>query len=128
LGPSDGWGKQAKAFIFCCTSEAYIATELFTITLALVLAGIYSYYRQDDFMNNKLKGITGFQEQGTVGVSPWMLSLLEERPDRHWSYAFEDFSFEIIEGKQLLWISICYPSGDEWHCVSKSTLATSKSR
>lgn len=109
-------GKASQSFyFFCCTTEACIATDLFAITLTLVLVGIYSYYRQDDFMNNKLKGITGFQEQETVGVSPWMLSLLDElgegRPDPHWSYSFEDFSFEITEGKQSLWITIRYPSG-----------------
>ena len=63
----------------------------------------------------KLKGITGFEEQETIGVSPWMLSLVdelgEESPAPHWSYTFEDFTFEIIEGKQSLWITSRYPAG-----------------
>lgn len=61
----------------------------------------------------KLKGITGFEEQETVGVSPWILSLEDElgseRPVSHWDYSFEDFSFEIIEGKQSLWITSRFP-------------------
>jgi hypothetical protein len=58
----------------------------------------------------KLKGMTGFKEQETVGVSPWMLSLLDElgseRKAPHWTYSFGDFSFEVIEGTQSL------PTGD----------------
>jgi len=59
-------------------------------------------------MSNELKGITGFQEEETTGVSPWLLSLLdelgEERPTPHWSYSFQGISFEVIEGKQSLWL------------------------
>src|SRR5688572_5204195 len=62
-----------------------------------------------------LKGITGFQEEETVGVSPWLLSLEDElgreRPTAHWNYSFDQFSFEIIEGKQSLWITSRFPSG-----------------
>src|ERR1041384_7004978 len=62
----------------------------------------------------KLKGITGFEEQETVGVSPWMLSLLDElgaeQPAPHWSYSFEEFSFELIEGKQSLWLTANFSS------------------
>src|SRR5215213_7568187 len=65
----------------------------------------------------KLKGVTGFDGQETVGVSPWMLSLLDElgseRKDPHWTYSFEDFSFEIIEGTQSLWILTRFPAGGE---------------
>jgi hypothetical protein len=65
----------------------------------------------------KLKAKTGFDEQETVGVSPWMLSLLDElgseRKAPHWTYLFEDFSFEIVEGKQSLWIINRFPSGGE---------------
>lgn len=68
-------------------------------------------------MNKKqsLKGITGFEEQGTIGVSPWMLSLQdelgEERRAPHWSYSLDEFSFEIIEGKQSLWLTTRFPGG-----------------
>src|SRR5215207_1624421 len=65
----------------------------------------------------KLKGVTGFEEQETIGVSPWMLSLLHElgneRKAPHWTYSFEDFSFEIIEGTQSLWIVTRFPAGSE---------------
>ena len=65
----------------------------------------------------KLKGITGFEEQETVGVSPWMLSLLDElgseRKSPHWSYSSGDFYFEIVEGKQSLWIINRFPAGAE---------------
>lgn len=63
----------------------------------------------------KLKGITRFEEVETLGVSPWVLSLLDElgpeAPTPHWSYTFEDFSFEIIEGKQSLWNTARFPAG-----------------
>ena len=63
----------------------------------------------------KLKANTGFEEHETVGVSPWMLSSIdelgEESPAPHWSYSFEDFSFEIIEGRQSLWITSRFPAG-----------------
>ena len=62
----------------------------------------------------KLRGITGFEEQETVGVSPWMLSLLDElgpdRPGPHWSYLQDEFSFEILQGKQSLWLIAQFPS------------------
>lgn len=65
----------------------------------------------------KLKGITGFAAQKTVGVSPWILSMLDElgsqRKAPHWTYSFEDFSFEIIEGTQSLWIVTRFPAGGE---------------
>lgn len=63
----------------------------------------------------KLKGITGFEEQKTVGVSPWILAMLdelgEERKASHWTYTFEEFSFEIVEGRQSLWIVTRFPAG-----------------
>jgi hypothetical protein len=68
-------------------------------------------------MDNKesLKGITGFSEQETEGVSPWMLSLADElgeaAPVPHWSYSFEDYAFEIVEGSQSLWITTRFPAG-----------------
>jgi hypothetical protein len=65
----------------------------------------------------KLKGKTGFDEQETVGVSPWMLSLLDElgseRKAPHWTYSLNDFSFEIVEGTQSLWIVARFPAGSE---------------
>ncbi len=65
----------------------------------------------------KLKGITGFEEQQTVGLSPWMLSLLDElgseRKSPHWTYSFEDISLELIEGTQSLWIVTRFPGGGE---------------
>src|ERR1044071_128920 len=73
----------------------------------------------DDVMNEKqkLKGNTGFQEQETVGLSPWMLSLVDELgPEAkapHWTYSFEEFAFEVIEGKQSLWIRVSFPAGGQ---------------
>ena len=65
----------------------------------------------------ELKGITGFDEQKTVGVSPWMLSLLDElgsgRKDARWTYSSEDFSFELVEGTQSLWVIIRFPARGE---------------
>jgi hypothetical protein len=65
----------------------------------------------------KLKGITGFEKQEAVGVSPWMLALLDElgseRKAPHWTYSLEDFSFEIIEGTQSLWVLTRFPRGGE---------------
>jgi hypothetical protein len=65
----------------------------------------------------KLKGKTGFDEQETVGVSPWILSLLDElgseRKAPHWTYSLNDFSFEIVEGTQSLWIVARFPAGSE---------------
>ena len=65
----------------------------------------------------KLKGITGFDEQQTIGVSPWMLSVLDElgveRRAPHWTYSQNDFSFELIEGTQSLWIIARFPAGGE---------------
>src|SRR5215211_5678401 len=65
----------------------------------------------------KLKGVTGFDEQETVGVSPWILSLLDElgteRKAPHWTYSFDDFSFDVIEGTQSLWIISRFPGGGE---------------
>lgn len=67
--------------------------------------------------NEKLKGITGFEEQGTVGVSPWMLALLDELGSEkrapHWTYSLDNFSFEIVEGTQSLWIVIHFPAGGD---------------
>lgn len=77
------------------------------------------YLGEDKAMNDKekLKGITGFEEQETVGISPWMLSLLDElgseRKAPHWTYSFEDVSFELIEGTQSLWIVTRFPAGSE---------------
>ena len=57
----------------------------------------------------KLKGKTGFEEQQTVGVSPYLLSLIDELgkdgPAPHWSYSQNEFTFEIVEGDQSLWIT-----------------------
>lgn len=65
----------------------------------------------------KLKGSTGFEEQATVGVSPWMLSVLDElgteKKSPHWSYSLDDFSFELVEGIQSLWILTRFPVGGE---------------
>jgi hypothetical protein len=65
----------------------------------------------------KLKGITGFQEQETIGVSPWMLALLDElgneRNTPRWTYFYEDVSFELIEGTQSLWLVTRFPAGGE---------------
>ena len=62
-----------------------------------------------------LKGTTGMEEQETIGISPWMLSLLgelgEESLAPHWSYTFDEFTFEIIEGKQSLWITTQFQAG-----------------
>lgn len=65
----------------------------------------------------KLKGITGFNTQETMGVSPWLLSVLDElgteRNAPHWTYTHGDFSFEIVEGMQSLWIVARFPTGGE---------------
>lgn len=65
----------------------------------------------------KLKGITGFDVQKTVGVSPWILSLLDELGNEkrapRWTYSFQDFSFELVEGAQSLWIITRFPAGGE---------------
>jgi hypothetical protein len=65
----------------------------------------------------KLKGITGFEEQETIGVSPWMLSLLDElgteRKDPRWTFSLNGFSFELVEGTQSLWIVARFPAGGE---------------
>jgi hypothetical protein len=65
----------------------------------------------------QLKGITGFDQQETVGVSPWLLSLLDElgreREDPHWAYALEDVSFELVEGTQSLWLVSRFPAGGQ---------------
>src|SRR5215208_1856912 len=62
-----------------------------------------------------LKGMTGFEQKETTGISPWILSLVDELgaegPAPHWTYSLEDFSFEIIEGKQSLWITTRFPRG-----------------
>ena len=63
----------------------------------------------------KLKGDTGLEEQETIAVSPWMLSLVDELGEDsqapHWSYTFDEFTFEIVEGKQSLWITSRFPAG-----------------
>lgn len=67
-------------------------------------------------MSNKqiLKGVTGFDRQQTMAVMPWMLSLMDELgvepPSPLWSYSFKEFTFEIIEGAQSLWLSCRYPA------------------
>lgn len=65
----------------------------------------------------RLRGITGFNEQQTVGVSPWLLSLLDElgseRKTPRWTYSLSDVSFEILEGTQSLWILARFPAGGE---------------
>jgi len=65
----------------------------------------------------KLKGMTGFEEQETTGVSPWMLALVDElgreRKAPHWTYSFNDFSFEILEGTQSLWLVTRFPAGNK---------------
>ena len=66
---------------------------------------------------DKLKGNTGFDQQATVGVSPWLLSVLDElggeRRDPHWAYSSNDFSFEVVEGTQSIWIVMRFPAGGE---------------
>lgn len=63
----------------------------------------------------KLRGTTGLEEQESSGVSAWMLSLVDELGEEsqapHWTYTFEDFTFQIIEGKQSLWITSEFPAG-----------------
>lgn len=63
----------------------------------------------------EVEGNKAFDEQETVGVSPWMLSLVDELGHEgrgsHWSYTFEEFSFEIVEGRQSLWITSRFPAG-----------------
>jgi hypothetical protein len=65
----------------------------------------------------KLRGRTGFEVQETVGVSPWMLSLLDElgseKKAPRWTYSVDDFRFELVEGTQSLWIIARFPSGGE---------------
>lgn len=65
----------------------------------------------------KRENIKGFEEQKTKGVSPWVLSLLQElgpeRPTPSWSYRIQDFTFEILEGDQSLWIVARFPGGGE---------------
>jgi hypothetical protein len=65
----------------------------------------------------QLKGITGFDHQETVGVSPWLLSLIDElgreRKDPHWTYSLEDISFELVEGTQSLWFVARFPAGGQ---------------
>jgi len=65
----------------------------------------------------KRKGITGFQERESVGVSPWMLTLQDElgaeRPSPHWSYSVEEFLFEVVEGRQSLWVMVRFPAGGQ---------------
>jgi len=65
----------------------------------------------------QLRGAKGFNEHETVSVSPWMLSVLDElgreRTSPRWTHFFEEFSFEIIEGTQSLWIVIRFPAGGE---------------
>ena len=63
------------------------------------------------------KGVTGFEKQSTVGVSPWMLSLLDDLgenwPASHWSYLLQGFAFDIFEVKQSLWVIVRFPAGGE---------------
>lgn len=65
----------------------------------------------------QLKGVIGFDEQRTIGVSPWMLSVLDElgseRKAPHWTYSQNDFLFEIVDGTQSLWIIVRFPAGGE---------------
>ena len=65
----------------------------------------------------KLKGRIGFEVQETAGVSPWMLSLLDElggeKKAPRWTYSLDDFSFELVEGIQSLWIIARFPAGAE---------------
>lgn len=65
----------------------------------------------------KIEGIRGFHEEKTKGVTPWMLSLEqelgEERPASLWDFSLQDFSFNVIEGDQSLWIITHFPNGGE---------------
>ena len=65
----------------------------------------------------KLKGNTGFDPQATVSVSPWLLSILDElgtdRQSPRWTYSLDEFSFEVVEGTQSLWIVMRFPAGAE---------------
>ena len=63
------------------------------------------------------KGVTGFQEQKTMAVSPWVLSLLdqlgESRPPSRGSYAIRDFTFDVFEANESLWVLVRFPAGGE---------------
>jgi hypothetical protein len=65
----------------------------------------------------KLEEIKGFQMEKTKGVSPWLLSLKHElgagRPAASWTFALQNFEFEIVEGEQSLWILTRFPTGGE---------------
>lgn len=65
----------------------------------------------------KLKGSKGFQDQETLGISPWMLSLVaeweEQPPAPYWSYASDEFLFEIIKGGESLWLRTHFPAGGQ---------------
>ena len=64
-----------------------------------------------------LKGITGFEEQETIAVSPWLLSLLEElgkeRPASRWRYMLQDFTFDVLVVEESLWVLVRFPAGGE---------------
>lgn len=67
--------------------------------------------------SSDLKVFTGFEEQETIAVSPWLLSLLEElgqeRPASRWTYTVRDFTFDVLEVKESLWILVRFPEGGE---------------
>jgi hypothetical protein len=63
------------------------------------------------------KGITGFEDQKTAAVSPWALALFEElgrgRPPSRWSYIVQDFTFDVFEVNESLWVLARFPDGGE---------------
>ena len=63
------------------------------------------------------KSITSLEEQSSVSVSPWTMSLQEElRPERrkpHWAYSLQGFSFEIVERPHSLSVVTRFPAGGE---------------
>ncbi len=63
------------------------------------------------------KATRGFDQQSSVGVSPWTMSLQEElRPERrqpHWAYSLLGFSFEIVERPHSLSVVARFPAGGE---------------
>ncbi|MFT3890980.1 MAG: hypothetical protein QM730_05045 [Anaerolineales bacterium] len=61
--------------------------------------------------------LRGFEIQKSKGISPWALSLQKElgteRQNAIWSYALQEFSFALVEGRQSLWLITRFPSGGE---------------
>src|SRR5215213_7948668 len=64
-----------------------------------------------------LEAIKGFEVQKAKGISPWMLTLEKElrteRRSPYWTFSLRDFSFELIQGRQSLWVVARFPAGAE---------------